>query len=91
MPRTVNNTPEAVAKRKLASGLDCIRRQTLEDEKFWVEHVSIETTAKIQKAITSAMANRKVIVAEKALKQLTDLGVALPKGFTVKFNDTSNT
>ena len=91
MPRTVNNTPEAIAKRKLASGLDCIRRGVLEDEKFWVDHVSIEVTQKIQKAITSAMANRKVIVAEKALKQLTDLGVALPKGFTVKFNDTNNT
>ena len=91
MPRTINQSPEAIAKRKLASGLDCIRRGTLEDEKFWVENVSLEVTQKIQKAITSALVNRRAIVAEKALKQLTDLGVALPKGFTVKFNDTNNT
>lgn len=60
-------------------------KEILEDETFWVEHVDLETTLRIRNTIENAIANRKAIMAGKAVDQLKELGVVLPKGFDIKF------
>jgi hypothetical protein len=86
MPRgIIDSSPEAVERRKFASGRDAIMKKVLEDERFWVERVDIDTTLRIRDTITNAIDNRKAIMAAKAVEQLKELGVVLPKGFDVKF------
>ncbi|MBT3194726.1 MAG: hypothetical protein HN341_19435 [Verrucomicrobia bacterium] len=86
MPRgIIDNSPEAVERRKLASGRDAIMKKVFEDETFWVDHVDIDTTLRIRNTLENAIANRKAIMASKAVDQLKDFDVVLPKDVDIKF------